>query len=247
MSKVVQLNKVEHRNLKVDVKRSAQYGDNVMLAMTFPLEFRSVQSYYPILFKRDENENKFFAVSMFGLEEGENLFLDENGWQANYVPLMIERHPFLIGVQKSSATDSGEDKRVVHIDLDSKRIDTDDGERLFDDDGNNTPFLERTANLLETIHHWNVHSESFMALLTKYELLEQVTIDITLASGKKGQLLGFYTVNEEKLSGLTAEALVELQQSGSLQPIYMAVASLSNIRKLCDLKSKKSDGLPEFK
>lgn len=247
MSNVVQLNKVDHKDLKINVARSAELGDSVMLAMTFPQEFRSIQSYYPILFKHDEKANKYFAVAMFGLEDGENLFLDANGWQSGYVPLMIERLPFLIGVQHGSAQDSNqENKRVVHLDLNSKRVSSDVGERLFDADGNNTPYLERVASILETIHHWNLDSEAFTSALVKNELLEKVTIDITLDSGKKGQLLGFYTINEDRLSKLASETLVELHQNNFLQPIYMAIASLSNIRKLCDLKSKKSDELPSF-
>ena len=39
---------------------------------------------------------------MFGVEEGENLFLDEKGWNASYIPLNIMRQPFLIGFQEKT-------------------------------------------------------------------------------------------------------------------------------------------------
>ena len=33
--------------------RSAEYGDNVMLALTFPSEFRNLQAHYPIVFRKN--------------------------------------------------------------------------------------------------------------------------------------------------------------------------------------------------
>ena len=43
MANVVQLNKAQHKDVKIIRDRSAEYGDNVMLSMTFPLEFRNIQ------------------------------------------------------------------------------------------------------------------------------------------------------------------------------------------------------------
>ena len=40
----VMLNNVEHQNLKVITERSARYGDDIDFALTFPLEFRNIQS-----------------------------------------------------------------------------------------------------------------------------------------------------------------------------------------------------------
>ena len=43
------LNNVDHQSLRVVTERGAKYGDDVMFAMTFPFEMRSVQACYPIL------------------------------------------------------------------------------------------------------------------------------------------------------------------------------------------------------
>ena len=48
------LNNVEHRDLRIDTRRLAALGDDVMCAATFPAEFRNVQSHYPIVFRRTE-------------------------------------------------------------------------------------------------------------------------------------------------------------------------------------------------
>ena len=48
---------------------------------------------------------------------------------------------------------------------------------------------------------------------------------------------GFYTINEESLEGLTGDDLVILNNNGHLEPIYMAIASISNISTLVQMKN----------
>lgn len=52
MASHVLLNNVIHKDLKVVTERSEKYGDSVMFTPTFPLEFRNVQSTYPIFFQK---------------------------------------------------------------------------------------------------------------------------------------------------------------------------------------------------
>ncbi len=70
-----------------------------MYAITFPWEFRNLQAHYPILFRKRPDTGEFQPIALFGFEERENLFLTGSGWDAAYVPLTIERQPFLIGMQ----------------------------------------------------------------------------------------------------------------------------------------------------
>jgi hypothetical protein len=41
------LNNIDHKDVKVITERSARYGDNVHFVMTFPTEFRRIQSSRP--------------------------------------------------------------------------------------------------------------------------------------------------------------------------------------------------------
>ena len=65
------------------------YGDNVMFALTFPPEFRSIQAHYPIVFRKAA-EGQFQPIALFGFTEKQNLFLKPGGWDATYLPLMVE-------------------------------------------------------------------------------------------------------------------------------------------------------------
>ena len=49
MTNHVLINNVEHNDVRVVTTRSEKYGDAIMSCITFPLEFRSVQAWYPCL------------------------------------------------------------------------------------------------------------------------------------------------------------------------------------------------------
>lgn len=239
MAKNVPLNSIDHQNLKVITQHAAELGDNVWYTPTFPAEFRSVQAYYPIFFNKDPNTGKFFSVALFGFESQENLFLDGNGWQAGYVPLTVARQPFLIGVQTVNEFGEEKEQRMLHIDLDNPRVNEEHGEALFLPHGGNTPFLDRAADMLETIHQGLVDNDKFIALLEELELLEPFTLDITLNDQSQYQMQGFYAINEERLAVLSDEALGKLHFAGHLQAIYMAIASQGNIRHLMNKKNAR--------
>ena len=168
MTNFVLLDPAQHANLKVITKRSADYGDNVQYAMTFPFEFRNVQSCYPIFFQKDANSGRFFPLALFGFEKDENLFLTESGWDAPYIPIMIKRQPFLIGFQPDP--DNPESKRaIVSIDLDNPRVNETEGEELFPPQGGTSEFLQKVTGNLELIHQAHVHCEKFVNALIEYD------------------------------------------------------------------------------
>lgn len=238
MSNFALLNNVEHQDIRVITERSADYGDNVMYAMTFPHEFRDVQAFYPILIHRDENE-EFYPMALFGFRQGENLFLDESGWHARYVPAMIRRQPFLIGYQASKEASATEPARVLSLDMDNPRVNKEAGERLFQPLGGRTPYLEDIANLLEAIYQGYEQNKRFMGALKEHDLIESVTFDITLDDGSKNQLFGFYTIDEDRLRQLPGSTLEKFSQEGFLMAIFMMLASLTNVRTLIDLENRK--------
>ena len=239
MTKAVLLNSVDHSDLRVITDRSAEYGDDVWYALTFPLEFRSLQASYPIFFQKDPRTGKFFPLALLGFTEGENLYLRDGKWEASYIPLTIRRQPFLIGQQ--TIVEEGQEKkqRVIHIDLDNPRVSKEKGEALFMEYGGNTPFLDQAADMLEAIHQGLTESEGFIDALLENELLESFTLDLTLDNGERNQLVGFYTINEDRLRDLNANKLAELHRAGYLEAIYMAMASQSNVRQLMNEKNRR--------
>ncbi|MDJ0812249.1 MAG: SapC family protein [Woeseiaceae bacterium] len=234
MSKFETLNTEEHRQLRIKTGYSAALGDAVMFAMTFPVEFRDIQSCYPILFTKDPNTGGFFAAALLGFETEQNLFLKDDGWDAAYVPALIQRQPFLI-----ATGGEGDDKPpMVSLDLDHPRVSHDEGEALFDSEGEPSEFLNQKIALLDKLHRGLQHGNGFIDTLLKHELLEQITLDIAFNDGSKQTLQGFYCIAEERLYQLKGDVLESLNQAGYLQPIFMAVASLSRTRDLIERRNR---------
>ncbi len=234
------LNNVDHQQLRIVTARGAAWGDAVMSALTFPAEFRELQAHYPIVFAKNADGTGFDPLALFGFQQGENLFLGSgpglgNGWDAPYIPLTVERQPFLIGRPAEGGTEEG---LMIHVDLDSPRVGTTDGEPLFLSYGGSSEYLERISRVLRSIHDGLETSHGFVEALLHLELLESFVLDIELDDGSQNRLAGFYTINEERLAALKGEQLARLHEVGYLQAIYMAVASLSQFRALIDRKNR---------
>jgi hypothetical protein len=223
------LNNNQHRDLRIITANGAKYGDDVMAAITFPSEFRSIQAIYPIVFAKDKDEN-YAPIALFGFREKQNLFLNGDKWEATYQPLMMERQPFLIGNSPNG--------KVIHIDLDNPRVSRTEGEPVFLEHGGNSPFLDRVGNLLANIDEGLAQNGPFVAALVEHKLLEAFTLDIQFPDKTNARFAGFHAIQEEKLNALDGAALASLHQKGFLAAIYMAIASFSRFRDLIERASK---------
>lgn len=225
----VALSPVDHKNLRVSQERSDAMGDGMMCCITFPEEFRSLQAHYPILFQLNDHRSDYTCLALFGFENGENLFLKAGKWDARYVPLAMSVQPFLVGVS--------EQERKVVVDLNSPRLVTGEGIRVFDDTGDATEYLQTVSRRLRDLDAGYRNSSGFTNALKKYNLLEPLSIELTFADGTQNRLVGFHTIHEERLSALDGIALADLQAQGFLMPIYMALASLSKLGDLIDRRN----------
>jgi hypothetical protein len=239
MPRPVLLNNLDHRDLRVRTDRGAALGDAVMSAVTCPAEFRSLQAHYPIVFQRSADGAGFQPLALFGFEPGENLFLGRDGWAVDYLPMAIEREPFLIGRDG--------DGLVMHVDLDSPRIakGTDDpgwaaAEPLFRAHGGTTDLLDRMNSLLLALHDGLQATPAFVAALLAHRLLESFVFDVELDDGSTHRLAGFHTIDEDRLAALDGAALDTLNRAGHLAPIYMVVASASNFRDLVARRNRRT-------
>jgi hypothetical protein len=95
------------------------------------------------------------------------------------------------------------------------------------------------AAILQGIHAGIAVSEAMFAAFTALDLIEPVKVEIELNAEERYDLLGMYTVSEEKLRALDGDSLVRLNQSGFLQGAFLVLASLGNVKKLIDLKHRR--------
>ena len=235
--KHVLLNNVEHRYLRIAAYPSAQFGDNVNYALVVPAELKLVQNFYPIFIQKDSATGQFFFSVLLGFQEGENLFLDNNGWNAEYIPLSIMRQPFLIGQQSYIENGEKKQKRVINLDIDSPRINHTDGKRIFNDEGLATDYLDSIGNILESLHQGLVETNQLILRLVECSLLEIFTLKVTFNNYKKYEIVDMYTINEDVLRDLSDAQLIALHRDGSLEKIYSILHSQGCVGNLIRLKN----------
>jgi hypothetical protein len=221
---IVALNNVLLRDLRVRGEAAARFGDGKRFVPLIAGEFSAAAAHYPILLTKDSNTGAFFAGAMLGIDEGENLFLSENGMRT-YRPLNLQRGAFFI---------SGED---VAIDLDSPRIDG-GGEGLFAD-GKPTPYLESMMQLFRDLVPGTEVTRVFIETLVRMRLVEPIDITLSFDDGSKRILEELYTINQEALRNLGDIEALDLFRRNYLFLIYLVVGSLKQIPALGRRKNDK--------
>lgn len=238
MTNAVLLDNVSHKDLRIRTGYSAEFGDNVNSALIFPAEFASAQREYPILLRRDPN-GQFHAVALLGLDRDENLFLDETGWNARYIPAVQRRGPFLIGFQNRDADGDAIREPVIHVDLDHPRISEREGEPVFLRHGGNAPCLERASRALQLIYRGTEYAGKMFSAFEEAGLIETMEVEIQLDDRVKYKLPGFFTVSQERLAELDGAALERLNKAGYLHLAMLVVSSLGNVTWLIELKNRR--------
>lgn len=231
------LNNIAHKDLRIITQRGAGLGDEVGGCAVYPTEFNELQKYYPILFQRSEND-AWLTIVLFGFEANENLYLAGDRWRVPYIPAVIEREPFIIGMQQRS---SGAVEPVVHVDMESPRISKDQqqGEPVFLSLGGRSPFLERMTNVLSIVHEGVAEAERMVSEFSRLNLIENITIEVEFSNGKQYRNSHYATVSKEKLLALPDAEIVALHRSGLLRYAYLMIGSISNIQHMVDVKNSK--------
>ena len=222
-----------HGHVRVRHERGTDMGDAVMSCLVVPDEFRRVQNEYLILFRRNLEDGTTVAVALFGFDNGENLYLADDRWDARYVPLAMEIQPLLIG-----ADPNGAEGGQVHIDMASPRLSESDGTRLFDADGRPSTWLEDRIEKLGALDAGYRNSAGFFAALQRHDLLEPLSVEVTLDDGSTNRLVGFHVIDEDRLQDLGGAVLDDLHREGHLMPIFMALASHANLSTLIARKNR---------
>ena len=237
MTNAVLLENVTHKDLRVRTGYSAEFGDNINMALVFPTEFAFVQREYPIVFRKD-TKSELQAFALLGLDKNENLFLDDSGWNARYVPAVQQRGPFLIGLHEESG-ESVNRGPMIHVNLDNPRISESEGEPVFLRHGGNSPFLEHVSRMLQMIYDGAEVAKPMFAAFEEAELIEAMDLSIKLDEQTQYKLPDFFTISQDRLEALDGIALERLNRQGYLQLAMFVANSLGNIEWLIDLKNRR--------
>jgi len=234
MSQPVPLNNIDHANLRVMLERRAAFGDMVNQTVVFPTEFEALQREYAILFRRDA-AGAWRSTVLLGLDPDENLFVEGESWEADYIPALMQRGPFSIGVPRPG--EAGEP--MIHIDVDHPRISREQGAPLFREHGGNAPYLDHVAGMLQTIFLGDQLSPAMFAAFEAANLLEPILLDIEMQHGTRYKIPDCYTIDAGRFAQLDGAVLEALHRQDFLRCAVWQQSSLANIRRLIARKERR--------
>lgn len=236
MSQFQLLNNITHQDLRIITRRGIDLGDGVAGCAVYPTEFNELQKYYPIVFQPME-DGSWLTIALFGFEANENLFLNDDKWSVPYIPAVIEREPFIIGMQQRA---NGQIEPVVHIDLESPRVTKkEEGEPIFLPYGGNAPLLERITDVLSVVHEGVAENERMLAEFQRLNLIESITFEVEFSNGAHYKNSRYATVSKEKLFALPDADIAALHRTGLLRYAYLMIGSISNVQQLVNWKNAK--------
>lgn len=92
----VSLTSSAHKGLRIKNIGNADHIAPSHFAKIYTPEFAKAGTDYPIIFVRDPDTGTFFSAVMWGLEPGENLFVNEGRWEGDtfLLPFAVIRLPF---------------------------------------------------------------------------------------------------------------------------------------------------------
>jgi len=222
----VPLSRETHRDFRL--QPAAEGFSYAATSLTIPLadsEFVFACHEYPIVFIVDE-QNQGVPVALTGLRADENLFVSvDNQWIGAYLPGFVRRYPFVV-------QEHDDNNYTVLIDEAYVGFGKENGERLFNDDGSETPLLSQALAFVQEYKGQTERTKLFMTRLQQHDLLVPRGIDFTERDKATASLGGFSVVDETRLMALGDAALLELARSGDLGRIYAHLLSLGNLHKL---------------
>ena len=222
-----------HNQIKIKQSNDYQHAKEQQVVPLIVHEFARASAEMPIVFVKNAETGEFQSVALLGLSPNENLFYSEQNWLSNYLPALISHHPFAL-----MPTQNDENQLQMVIKEDSHLVSKTEGDALFDEEGNETDYLEKRKNAIGQYFENSRITHAFTKQLSDKSLLSQQNLSLEL-NGEKIAINGVYLVDEKALNSLPDDAFLELRKKGFLAPIYDHLGSLHQLTRLAKLKSAK--------
>jgi hypothetical protein len=220
------LNLDQHGTMKVrGISGMPELGRTHAIPLTVD-EFTLVQRHFPIVFSVGGTP---VPIALMGLNEGVNVFLDENGRPLDtniYIPAYLRRYPFLLAKLRPES-----DELSLCYDPTSGAVgDFADGEPLFDGDQPSAA-TKAILEFCEQFEAAGLRTNAFVEDLVKSDLLMDGEVAIQPEGFDQPFVYrGFRMVDEEKIRNLRGDELRKMNQNGMLPLIYAHLFSLSQMR-----------------
>jgi hypothetical protein len=225
-SGVVPLSSEAHRNhtFKADGQALVK-AKNMNLIPAVLDEFAVAAPHLPIMFVPTVKGPS--PVFVCGIATGTNAFINDEGkWTAGYIPAYLRRYPFILG-------DTDGENPILCIDSAFEGFAADpEGQRLFDEEGASTTFLQGVIQLTSDYARSASRSEEIMKKVAELGLLTGVSVDGTKADGTNISLQGMAILDQAWLNDLPDEDFLALRKAGALEALFAQKISMAALKRV---------------
>lgn len=215
-----------HGGWTVEPGRNYAYARSTNSVPLTRVEFARAAREYPIVFAGSEEQP--FPLAILGLADRQNLFIGDDGaWKADYVPAFVRRYPFVF-----TTLDEGKTFTLCIDEAYSGCSEGGNGERLFDDAGKPSSYLDGVLAFLREYQAEHQRTQAFARRMARLGLLEPVQANVAMQSGQKLSLTDFKVVNRERLKQVGDIALKEMFAADDLEYVYLHLQSLQTFPDL---------------
>lgn len=222
---IVPLNRETHKALGLRTSsRPYEFAKGSHMIPALVEEFGAASRHLPIVFLM--GTSGLSPVFIVGLKPGRNDFVNEDGqWTAGYIPAFLRRYPFMFGEVQGR-------EPVVCIDDSYEGLSRDEGEKLFDEEGAETPMLRDKIKFVNDYFQAARRGELLAKRIQEHDLLRAISLEAKVPGGGTTTVHGFFAVDETKLAALPDQAFLQLRKDGLIGPIFAHLLSLSAVDKL---------------
>lgn len=238
MSELTELDNDRHKDFYVTENSQIIYSATQHLLNIQVTEIGQMICSLPVFLSKDTQHGLWRLSALTSFTLGHNLLVQNHHWLAPYRPSHIQTFPFYL-----MNTSNNDNNYTIGIDETSNVFSKDNGQALFDRNGNGTEFLNRIKKLLEANIENSINTYKFGKTIDDLGLSKSINLLITYADNTTQKITGLTTIDEDKLQSLSAAQLLELNKKGYLTQIHAMLISLLQLNSLIQ-KNNDIDTLP---
>ena len=222
--KLVVLDKVEHKSLKVSPLENLDFAKELSFVPLLANEVALVGEMFPVVFSSDETPS-LLALTSLG---GENLAINSEGkYISRYVPAYLRKYPFAL-----ASTKEDPEKRVILFDENASNISKTKGNQLFTKDGQESEVLKKAVQFLTDYEKQSMNTAAIVKTIVESGILEPREISVGEGEEKKVLVKGFQVASRKKLNELDDETLALWVRKGIISFLDAHINSLSKVETL---------------
>lgn len=232
MTNLVNLDRVAHRNLRVVEEQAFSVCKDLTMCLVSLNEIARLVVEYPIVFTKNGESDEYVCVALFGISPDRNLYWQNGRWASYMVPMNIGRQPFFVAFSEAAEPDPSTQQAFTCIDLDNPAVQAINGEPLFDEAGEYSPYLRHKMNLLTELIDGERRSRVFTGKVVELGLMHPIQLEVRAPGAETRKFSGLYSIDERKLRALDAAAVADLNASGYLHAMHAMISSLGHLQIL---------------